>query len=55
MLGALLEATGLLDQERVIGALRKLVKNPKWFDLDVAALARGREEVRHADDYLWGV
>jgi len=55
MLGALLEATGLLDQERVIGALRKLVKNPKWFDLDVAALARGREEVRQADDYLWGV
>jgi 2-oxoisovalerate ferredoxin oxidoreductase beta subunit len=55
MLGALLEATGLLDQERVIGALHKLVKNSKWFDLDVAALARGREEVRQGDDYLWGV
>ena len=55
MLGALLEATSLLDQERVIGALHKLVKNSKWFDLDMAALARGREEVRQANDYLWGV
>ena len=55
MLGALLEATGLLDQDRIIDALHKLVKNSKWFDLDVAALARGREEVRQGDDYLWGV
>jgi 2-oxoisovalerate ferredoxin oxidoreductase beta subunit len=46
MLGALLEATGLLDQERVTGALRRKVKNQKWFDLDVAALAKGREEFR---------
>ena len=36
MLGALLETTALLDPERVIGALRRLVKSPKWFDLDVA-------------------
>jgi len=55
MLGALLEATALLDQERVIGALHHIVKNSRWFDLDVAALARGRDEVRQADDYLWGV
>jgi 2-oxoisovalerate ferredoxin oxidoreductase beta subunit len=46
MLGALLETTDLLDQERVIGALRRKVKSQKWFDLDLAALAKGREEVR---------
>jgi len=55
MLGALLEATSLLDQDRVIGALHHVVTNSRWFDLDVAALARGREQVRQADDYLWGV
>ena len=55
MLGALLEATGLLEEERVIGALRRLVKSPKLLDLDVAALARGREALAGGDDYLWGV
>jgi 2-oxoisovalerate ferredoxin oxidoreductase beta subunit len=55
MLGALLEATGVLDPERVTGALRRLVKTLKWFDLDVAALERGREAVRRDEDYLWGV
>ena len=46
MLGALLETMDLLDQERVTGALRRKVKSQKWFDLDLAALAKGREEVR---------
>ena len=46
MLGALLEATDLLEQERVIGALRRKVKSQRWYELDVAALAKGREEVR---------
>jgi Pyruvate/2-oxoacid:ferredoxin oxidoreductase gamma subunit len=46
MMGALLEATGLLDQERVTGALRRKVKNQKWFELDLAALAKGGEEFR---------
>ena len=46
MLGALQEATALLDQERVTGALRRKVKSQKWFELDLAALAKGREEVR---------
>jgi Pyruvate/2-oxoacid:ferredoxin oxidoreductase gamma subunit len=46
MLGALLETADLLDQERVTGALRRKVKSQKWFELDVAALAKGREEVR---------
>jgi len=48
MLGALLETTDLLEQERVTSALRKKVKSQKWFDLDLAALAKGREEVRKA-------
>jgi 2-oxoisovalerate ferredoxin oxidoreductase beta subunit len=55
MLGALLETTGLLDQERVVGALHRLVKNKKFLDLDIAALERGRETLRKDDDYLWGV
>jgi 2-oxoisovalerate ferredoxin oxidoreductase beta subunit len=58
MLGALLEATGLIDPEKVTGALRRKVKSQKWFDLDMQALERGREEVRaasSADNYLWGV
>jgi 2-oxoisovalerate ferredoxin oxidoreductase beta subunit len=56
MLGALLEATGMLEQDRVVGALKRLV-NPRFFELDLAALARGRQEFREgaADDYLWGV
>ncbi len=56
MLGALLEATGMLEQDRIVGALKRLV-NPRFFDLDLAALARGRKEFRDraADDYLWGV
>jgi 2-oxoisovalerate ferredoxin oxidoreductase beta subunit len=56
MLGALLEATGMLDEDRVVGALKRLV-HPRFFDLDVAALARGRQELRESgsDDYLWGV
>jgi 2-oxoisovalerate ferredoxin oxidoreductase beta subunit len=56
MLGALLEATGMLDQDRVVAALQRLV-HPRFFDLDLAALARGRKEFRESasDDYLWGV
>jgi len=61
MLGALLEATSLLDEEQVTGALRRLVKSDRWFELDVKALDRGREEVRcscdlpETEEYLWGV
>jgi 2-oxoisovalerate ferredoxin oxidoreductase beta subunit len=56
MLGALLEATGMLEQDRVVAALKRLV-HPRFFELDLAALARGRKEFREsaADDYLWGV
>jgi 2-oxoisovalerate ferredoxin oxidoreductase beta subunit len=49
MLGALLEATDLLEQERVIGALRRKVKSQRWYELDLAALAKGREEVHKLD------
>jgi 2-oxoisovalerate ferredoxin oxidoreductase beta subunit len=56
MLGALLEATGMLEQDRVVGALKRLV-SPRFFELDLNALARGRKEFREnaTDDYLWGV
>jgi len=56
MLGALLEATGMLPQNRVEGALRRLVA-PRFLQLDFDALTRGREEfeARAADEYLWGV
>jgi 2-oxoisovalerate ferredoxin oxidoreductase beta subunit len=46
MLGALLEATGMLTEEQVTAALHKLVKSPRWIEIDLAAMARGREEAR---------
>jgi len=62
MLGALLELTALLEPEPVTAALRRSVKSQRWLDLDLAALERGREEMRHSgemviqgDEYLWGV
>jgi 2-oxoisovalerate ferredoxin oxidoreductase beta subunit len=55
MLGALLEATGLLAEERIVAALRRLVKSPKFLELDIAALREGRESIKKDDDYLWGV
>ncbi|HUN70304.1 MAG TPA: 2-oxoacid:acceptor oxidoreductase family protein, partial [Burkholderiales bacterium] len=55
MLGSLLEAAGLLDEERVTAALRRLVKSDRWYQLDVQALERGREAIRSDEDYLWGV
>ncbi len=62
MLGALLEATGMLEEERVSAALRHLV-SPRFYDLNLAALARGREELRlsgallgpASDNDLWAV
>ena len=43
MLGALLEIAGVLPQASVDAALRRLVKNPRWVELDERALARGRD------------
>ena len=42
MLGALLEIAGVPPQASVDAALRRLVKNPRWVELDERALARGR-------------
>jgi Pyruvate/2-oxoacid:ferredoxin oxidoreductase gamma subunit len=43
MLGALLEIAGVLSQASVDAALGRLIKNPRWVELDQLALARGRE------------
>lgn len=42
MLGALLAIAGALPEASVDAALRRLVKNPRWIELDLRALARGR-------------
>jgi Pyruvate/2-oxoacid:ferredoxin oxidoreductase gamma subunit len=55
MLGALLEITAILDPDRVTGALGRLVKNPKFYQMDLLALERGREAIRNDENYLWGV
>lgn len=46
MLGALLEATNLLPEPVVDGALCRKVKSERWLELDRRALARGRRAVR---------
>jgi len=43
MLGALLEITGVLPQARIDAALRRLVKDARWVDLDERAITRGSE------------
>jgi len=43
MLGVLLEITGVLPEASVDAALRRLIRNPKWVELDERALGRGRE------------
>ena len=46
MLGALLEIADGLPQASIDAALRRLVKNTRWFALDERALVRGRELFR---------
>jgi 2-oxoisovalerate ferredoxin oxidoreductase beta subunit len=48
MLGALLELTCSLPQASIDAALRRLIKNTRWFELDERALARGRELSRES-------
>ncbi len=48
MLGALLEIDGVLPQASIDAALHRLVKNPRWIELDERALARGRELLKDA-------
>ena len=43
MLGALLEIADALPQVSIDAALVRLVKNPRWVELDQRAMARGRE------------
>ncbi|HLJ79726.1 MAG TPA: 2-oxoacid:acceptor oxidoreductase family protein [Acidobacteriaceae bacterium] len=47
-LGALLEISEVLPQATIDAALRRLIKNPRWLDLDERALARGREILRQS-------
>jgi 2-oxoisovalerate ferredoxin oxidoreductase beta subunit len=42
MLGALLECTGALPQASLDAALRRLVKQQRWIELDERAIERGR-------------
>jgi Pyruvate/2-oxoacid:ferredoxin oxidoreductase gamma subunit len=60
MLGALLEATGMLEPEQIAHALRALVKNQKYLELDLEALQLGQDEMHKeplpvCDCDLWGV
>ena len=48
MLGAVLEMAGVLPQASIDAALRRLIKNPRWVELDERAMARGRELFREA-------
>jgi 2-oxoisovalerate ferredoxin oxidoreductase beta subunit len=48
MLGALLEIAAVLPQESVDAALRRLIKNQRWVDLDERAIARGRELLKES-------
>jgi len=48
MLGAVLEMAGVLPQASIDAALRRLIKNPRWVELDERALARGRELFKEA-------
>jgi 2-oxoisovalerate ferredoxin oxidoreductase beta subunit len=50
MLGALLEITGVLHDVNVDAALQRLVKNPRWTELNKRALKRGRELLLGADE-----
>jgi 2-oxoisovalerate ferredoxin oxidoreductase beta subunit len=48
MLGALLEISGAVRDANIDAALRRLVKNPRWKELNARALARGRELYRES-------
>ena len=48
MLGALLEIALALPQASIDAALRRLIKNPRWVELDERAMARGRELYRES-------
>jgi 2-oxoisovalerate ferredoxin oxidoreductase beta subunit len=43
MLGALLESAKVPFEREVADVMRRLVRNPRWLEIDLAALARGRQ------------
>jgi len=47
MLGALLEATGVLKEAEVLTALQRVVKSEHWLEIDRRAFLRGRESARN--------
>jgi 2-oxoisovalerate ferredoxin oxidoreductase beta subunit len=49
MLGALLESANVLPQKSVEAALRRLLKSSRWVELDLRAIARGRELMRESN------
>jgi 2-oxoisovalerate ferredoxin oxidoreductase beta subunit len=48
MLGALLEMTGVLRDINIDAALKRLVKNPRWTEVNRRAIERGRELMRES-------
>jgi 2-oxoisovalerate ferredoxin oxidoreductase beta subunit len=54
MLGALLQATGILPMQHVIAALRRLVKNLHFLAIDRRALERGAELIDEGDPHESG-
>ncbi len=48
MLGALQEITGVLPDANIDAALQRLVKSPRWTELNKRALKRGRELAKEA-------
>ncbi len=46
MLGALLERAHVPFEREVTEVLHRLVRNPHWLDIDLAALARGRQAAK---------
>ncbi|MGD0294073.1 MAG: 2-oxoacid:acceptor oxidoreductase family protein [Terracidiphilus sp.] len=48
MLGALLEIAGVVEDVNIDAALRRLVKSPRWMELNKRALARGKEIYRES-------
>jgi 2-oxoisovalerate ferredoxin oxidoreductase beta subunit len=48
MLGALLEITKVLPDVNVDAGLRRMVKNPRWMELNTRAIKRGRELVNES-------
>ena len=48
MLGALREAGNIPLEHEIADVLRRVVRSPRWLEIDLAALARGREEAAGA-------